>query len=308
MTLLSVIVPCFNEEETILPFLEEMQQIEEAMAKELSFEYLFIDDGSTDQTLDLLRQLSKQRSNIHYLALSRHFGKEAGILAGLEEAKGNYITVMDVDLQDPPELLPLMFSTLKEGYDVVGTRRQNRQGEPRLRSFFSKSFYRLVNKLSDTDIVDGVRDYRLMTRQVLDSILELGEVNRFSKGIFSWVGYKVTYISFENRERQHGKSSWRFWDLFNYSLDAFINFSEVPLTLATWTGTISFLLAILAISFIVIRKLLFGDPVSGWASTVSIILFMGGLQLLCLGIIGKYLSKIFLETKKRPVYIIKERD
>lgn len=307
MTLLSIIVPCFNEEKTIFPYFEEMRQLETSMTNQLAFEYIFVDDGSKDSTLDILRDLAARFPNVHYLSFSRHFGKEAGLLAGLEEAKGNFITVMDVDLQDPPELLPLMYAKLKEGYDVVGTRRQNRQGEPLIRSACSNLFYKLVNRLSDTEIVNGVRDYRLMTRQVVDSILELGEINRFSKGIFSWVGYRTTYISFDNRQRQYGKSNWNFWSLLHYSLDGFINFSEMPLTIATWTGTFSFLISILAILFIIIRKLLFGDPVSGWASTVSIILFMGGIQLFCMGIIGKYISKIFLETKKRPVYIIKEK-
>lgn len=307
MTLLSVIIPCFNEEDTIIPYLEEMKQIEAAMTSQLAFEYLFIDDGSTDQTLSVLRELAGRFSNVHYLSFSRHFGKEAGLLAGLEEAKGSYITVMDVDLQDPPELLPLMYSKLQEGFDVVATKRQSRQGEPAIRSFFARLFYKLVKHVSNTEIVDGVRDYRLMTRQVVNSILELGEVNRFSKGIFSWVGYKTAYISFDNRKRQYGKTSWNFLELLNYSIDGFINFSEMPLTIATWTGTLSFLLSLLAICFIVIRKLLFGDPVSGWASTVSIMLFIGGIQLFCMGIIGKYISKIFLETKKRPVYIIKEK-
>lgn len=307
MTLLSVIIPCFNEEDTIVPYLEEMKQIEAAMTSQLTFEYLFIDDGSTDQTLSVLRELAGRFSNVHYLSFSRHFGKEAGLLAGLEEAKGSYITVMDVDLQDPPELLPLMYSKLQEGFDVVATKRQSRQGEPAIRSFFAKLFYKLVKHVSNTEIVDGVRDYRLMTRQVVDSILELGEVNRFSKGIFSWVGYNTAYINFDNRKRQYGKTSWNFLELLNYSIDGFINFSEMPLTIATWTGTLSFLLSLLAICFIVIRKLLFGDPVSGWASTVSIMLFIGGIQLFCMGIIGKYISKIFLETKKRPVYIVKEK-
>ncbi|MGT2844060.1 glycosyltransferase family 2 protein [Streptococcus hongkongensis] len=307
MTLLSIIVPCYNEQESISRFFAEISQIEHAMSNELEIEYIFIDDGSVDDTLTILRQLTTQFPNVHYLSFSRNFGKEAGLLAGLEEAKGDLITVMDADLQDPPELLPMMYKKLLEGYDVVATRRQNRRGEPAIRSFFSKLFYQLAAKVSDTEMVDGVRDFRLMTRQVVNSILELGEVNRFSKGIFSWVGYRVTYISYENRERQAGKTSWSFFQLFNYSLDGFINFSELPLTLATWTGTISFIISILAIIFIIIRKLLFGDPVSGWASTVSIILFIGGIQLFCMGIIGKYISKIFLETKKRPIYIVKEK-
>ncbi|RLU28308.1 glycosyltransferase [Streptococcus iniae] len=307
MALLSIIVPCYNEEETIYPYLDEMRLLENAMISQLAFEYIFIDDGSTDNTLSILRELSSRFGNLHYLSFSRNFGKEAGLLAGLEEAKGDFITVMDVDLQDPPDLLPLMYAKILEGYDVVGTRRISRKGEPLVRSFCSKLFYSLINRMSKTPILDGVRDFRLMTRQVVDSILELGEVNRFSKGIFSWVGYETTYISYDNRERQHGKSSWTFWDLIHYSIDGFINFSEMPLTIATWTGTISFVLSIFAIIFIVIRKLLFGDPVSGWASTVSIILFIGGIQLFCMGIIGKYMSKIFLETKKRPIYIIKEK-
>lgn len=307
MTLLSIIVPCYNEEEIILPFYQEMQVIEESMAKLLDFEYIFIDDGSKDQTLSILRELSMTHPNSHYLSFSRNFGKEAGLLAGLEEARGDYVCVMDVDLQDPPELIPLMFQKIQEGYDVVGTRRGDRKGEPPIRSFFSKWFYRFIGKLSDTEMLDGVRDFRMMSRQVVDSILELGEVNRFSKGIFSWVGYKVTYLTFDNRERRAGNTSWSFIELFRYSLDGFINFSEIPLTLATWTGLFCFLISLIAILFIIIRKLMFGDPVSGWASTVSIILFIGGIQLLCLGIIGKYIAKIFLETKKRPVYIIKEK-
>lgn len=307
MTLLSIIVPCFNEEANILPYFGEMHQLETSMTNQLAFEYIFIDDGSKDNTLGILRELAARFPNVHYLSFSRHFGKEAGLLAGLKEAKGNYITVMDVDLQDPPELLPVMYAKLKEGYDIVGTRRQNRQGEPLMRSMCSNLFYGLIKHLSDTEMVNGVRDYRLMTRQVVDSILELGEVNRFSKGIFSWVGYRITYLSFENQKRKYGKSRWHFWELLRYSLDGFINFSEMPLTIATWTGTFSFLISIFAILFIIIRKILFGDPVSGWASTVSIILFMGGIQLFCMGIIGKYISKIFLETKKRPLYIIKEK-
>lgn len=214
---------------------------------------------------------------------------------------------MDADLQDPPELLIKMYSKLKQGYDVVGTRRADRKGEPFIRSLFAKTFYWLINKISSTEMVDGARDFRLMTRQVVDSILKLGEVNRFSKGLFSWVGFDVTYVAYENRERVAGKTSWSFWTLLRYSMDGFINFSEAPLNLATWTGAISFLLSIISILFIIIRKLTVGGSVTGWASMVSIILLIGGLQLLSLGIIGKYIAKIFLETKKRPVYIVKEK-
>ncbi len=307
MKKLSIVVPCYNEEATINPFLAETQKVEQTMAGQLVFDYIFVNDGSKDQTLQVLREVSRQFANVHYLSFSRNFGKEAALLAGLEAADGDLITVMDADLQDPPELLQEMYAKVEEGFDVVGTRRADRKGEPVLRSFFARTFYWLVNKISDTEMVDGARDFRLMTRQVVDSILELGEVNRFSKGLFSWVGYDVTYLPYENRERVAGDTSWNFWSLLRYSIDGFINFSEAPLNLATWAGLASFILSIFAIIFVVIRRLIFGDPVSGWASTISIIMFLGGLQLLALGIIGKYIAKIFLETKKRPVYIVKEK-
>lgn len=304
---LNVIIPCYNEEETIGPFLREMKKVEEHLSNQLIFDYLFINDGSKDKTLKVLREVAIEIPNVHYISFSRNFGKEAALLAGLEESDGDYVTVMDVDLQDPPELLIEMYQKIQEGYDVVGSRRSNRKGEPLIRSFFSKLFYKLINLVSDTEMVDGARDFRLMTRQVVDSILELGEVNRFSKGLFSWVGYDVTYISFENRDRVAGETSWNFFSLFKYSLEGFINFSNAPLELATWSGVMAFIVAIIGIVFIVIRKLVVGDPVSGWASTICVILLLGGLQLLALGIIGKYIAKIFLETKKRPVYIVKER-
>ena len=307
MKKLSIVVPCYNEEATVHPFLAETQKVERTMAGQLVFDYLFVNDGSKDQTLQVLREVSQQFANVHYLSFSRNFGKEAALLAGLEAADSDLITVMDADLQDPPELLQEMYAKIEEGFDVVGTRRADRKGEPVLRSFFARTFYWLVNKISDTEMVDGARDFRLMTRQVVDSILELGEVNRFSKGLFSWVGYDVTYLPYENRERVAGDTSWNFWSLLRYSIDGFINFSEAPLNLATWAGLASFILSIFAIIFVVIRRLIFGDPVSGWASTISIIMFLGGLQLLALGIIGKYIAKIFLETKKRPVYIVKEK-
>ncbi|EHJ56358.1 hypothetical protein HMPREF9318_02118 [Streptococcus urinalis FB127-CNA-2] len=307
MTLLSIIIPCYNEEESIEPYLKEMKMVESAMSSQLEFNYLFINDGSKDNTLSQLRLFSQLYPNVHYISFSRNFGKEAALLAGLENATGDFVVVMDVDLQDPPELLPMLYQEIQDGHDVVATRRSNRKGEPPIRSFFSTLFYKVINLISETEIVNGARDYRMMTRQVVDSILELGEVNRFSKGIFSWVGFDVVYVSFDNKERVAGKTSWNFWGLLNYSIDGFINFSEIPLSIATWIGTFSFVISLFAILFIVIRKLLFGDPVSGWASTVSIILFMGGIQLFCMGIIGKYMSKIFLETKKRPVYIVKER-
>lgn len=283
------------------------EKVEEQLSSQLIFDYLFINDGSKDKTLKVLREVAVEIPNVHYISFSRNFGKEAALLAGLEESDGDYVTVMDVDLQDPPEILIEMYQKIQEGYDVVGSRRSDRKGEPVIRSFFSKLFYKLINLVSDTEMVDGARDFRLMTRQVVDSILELGEVNRFSKGLFSWVGYDVTYISFENRDRVAGETSWNFFSLFKYSLEGFINFSNAPLELATWSGVMAFIVAIIGIIFIVIRKLVVGDPVSGWASTICVILLLGGLQLLALGIIGKYIAKIFLETKKRPVYIVKER-
>lgn len=307
MKKLSIVVPCYNEQETIYPFLEETQKIESKMKDQLIFDYIFVNDGSKDETLKVLRDVANRFENVHYLSFSRNFGKEAGLLAGLEAADGDFITVMDADLQDPPELLIDMYEKIKEGYDVVGTHRADRKGEPVIRSFFSKMFYKIINTVSDTEMVDGARDFRLMTRQVVDSILELGEVNRFSKGIFSWVGFDVTYIAYKNRERVAGETSWSFWSLLKYSMEGFINFSEAPLDLSLWAGAISFIVSILGILFIIIRKLTIGGSVSGWASLVCIILFIGGIQLLALGIIGKYISKIFLETKKRPVYIVKEK-
>ncbi|HFH9837065.1 TPA: glycosyltransferase family 2 protein [Streptococcus suis] len=301
---LSIVVPCYNEEETIRPFLEETKSVENQMT-DLSFEYIFIDDGSKDGTLEVLEEVEQLYSNVGYLSFSRNFGKEAALLAGLEHASGDLVTVMDVDLQDPPELLIDMYAKIQEGYDVVGTRRKDRVGEPPIRSFFSRMFYVLINKVSDTEMVDGARDFRLMTRQVVDSILKLREVNRFSKGLFSWVGYKTTYLSFENRERVAGETSWNFFSLFKYSIEGIVNFSDVLLNLATVGGFLSFVSSCIGIVFIIIRKLFFGGSVDGWPSLVCLILFMGGLQLLALGIIGKYISKIFLETKNRPVYIVR---
>lgn len=307
MKKLSIVVPCYNEQETIYPFLEETQKVEQKLKNHLVFDYIFVNDGSKDETLNVLRDVASRFPNVHYLSFSRNFGKEAGLLAGLEAADGDLITVMDADLQDPPELLINMYQKILEGYDVVGTRRADRKGEPVIRSFFSKMFYKIINAVSDTEMVDGARDFRLMTRQVVDSILELGEVNRFSKGIFSWVGYNVTYIAYENRERVAGETSWNFWSLLKYSMEGFINFSEAPLNLSLWAGAVSFLASILGILFIIVRKLTIGGSVTGWASLVCIILFIGGIQLLVLGIIGKYIFKIFLETKKRPAYIVKEK-
>lgn len=303
--LLSVIVPCYNEEETVKLFLKETIKYEKQLVNQVDFEYIFVNDGSKDNTLTVLKEVSSAIENVHYLSFSRNFGKESALLAGLEHARGDYITVMDADLQDPPELLVKMYEKIHEGYDIVGTRRKDREGEPPIRTFFAKMFYKIINSVSDTKIVDGARDFRLMTRQVVDSILEMGEVNRFSKGIFAWVGYDTYYISFENRERVAGETSWNFWQLVKYSMEGFINFSEALLSIATYSGILSFIASIIGIIFVIIRKLTIGGSVNGWASMIVVILFIGGLQLLCLGILGKYVAKIFLETKKRPVYIVK---
>ena len=305
--MLSIIIPCFNEEEAIPLFFTEMENMKKTITHDL--EYIFINDGSKDLTLQVLRDLAIKHNFVRYISFSRNFGKEAALYAGLQAATGDLITVMDVDLQDPPELLPKMIEMIETSdVDCVGTRRADRKGEPPIRSFFAKKFYQLINKISDTEMVDGARDYRLMTRQMVDAILELTEHNRFSKGLFSWVGFKTEYISFANRERSAGETSWSFWKLFNYSIDGIVNFSDAPLNIASFVGAFSCFAAVIAMIFIIIRALIFGDPTSGWPSMVTIILFIGGVQLLCIGIIGKYIGKIFMETKKRPVFLVKETE
>lgn len=305
--MISVIVPCFNEEEAIPLFFAEMEKVKRKVSH--GFEYIFINDGSKDRTLEVLRELARDNDFVRYISFSRNFGKEAALYAGLQAAKGELVTVMDVDLQDPPELLPRMVEMIEStDIDCVGTRRADRKGEPPIRSFFAKKFYQLINRISETEMVDGARDYRLMTRQMVDAILELTEHNRFSKGLFSWVGFKTEYISFENRERAAGETSWSFWKLFNYSIDGIVNFSDAPLNIASFVGAFSCIASGIAMLFIIVRALIFGDPTSGWPSLVTIILFIGGVQLLCIGIIGKYIGKIFMETKKRPVYIVKETE
>lgn len=305
--ILSIVVPCYNEQDTIIPYITRMTDIEKLLPN-LVFDYWFINDGSSDNTLAVLKDITSTSASYNYLSFSRNFGKEAALYAGLEHARGDYITVMDVDLQDPPELLPEMVKLLEQKeHDCIGTRRVTREGEPKIRSFFAKQFYKIINKISDVEIVDGARDYRLMTRQMVDAILELKEYNRFSKGIFSWVGFDTYYLEFENVERVEGETSWSFFDLLQYSIDGIISFSEFPLKLSTILGFISFVASIIALIFIVIRALIFGDPTSGWPSLVCIILALGGLQLLCLGVVGQYLGKTFLETKRRPIYIIKDK-
>ena len=301
----SIVVPCYNEEKTVPLFFNEVEKFKGIH----EFEYLFIDDGSRDNTLQAIKALANDHEYVRFISFSRNFGKEAALYAGLQASTGDLVSVMDVDLQDPPDLLPEMIETIMQS-DIycVGTRRSTRDGEPPIRSFFAKKFYQLINKISDTEMVDGARDFRLMTRQMVDAILELTEYNRFSKGLFSWVGFKTKYISFENRERVAGETSWSFWKLFNYSIDGIVNFSDAPLTIASFVGALSCIGSGLAILFIILRALLYGDPTAGWPSMVSIFLFIGGIQLLCLGIIGKYIGKIFLETKQRPVYIIRETE
>ncbi|WP_125981982.1 glycosyltransferase family 2 protein [Loigolactobacillus iwatensis] len=305
---LSLIVPCFNEEQTLPLFYPATEKIKTQL-RGLSLEYWFINDGSRDSTLDKLKQLQQNDpEHVHYISFSRNFGKESALYAGLQAATGDYVAVMDADLQDPPELLPTMLAGIQdEHYDIVGTKRTDRKGEPPIRSFFSNLFYRLINHISNTPILNGVRDFRLMTRQVVDAILAMKEYRRFSKGIFSWVGFNTKYLPYENHDRIAGKTSWSFGKLFKYSLDGIVAFSELPLSIASFVGFFSFVIAIIALFFIVIRQLVFGDSVAGWASIVSIMIMVGGLQLLCLGIVGKYIGNIYLEVKNRPIYIIKEK-
>lgn len=308
MEKISLIVPCYNEQEMIPLFINEVEKIM-AILPTLEYEYVFVNDGSKDRTLEVLKEQAAMNARVRYLSFSRNFGKEAGVYAGLKNAKGDYVIVMDVDLQDPPELIPEMYHLIKTGkFDCIGTRRSTRDGEPPIRSFFARQFYKLINRISDTEIVDGARDYRMMTRQMVDAILEMSEYNRFSKGIFSWVGFDTKYLEYENKERVAGETSWSFWDLFKYSIDGIVAFSEAPLAIASVVGFITFTASIILAIFFVIRTLIFGNPTSGWTSLITIVLGLGGMQLLSLGILGKYVGKIFLEAKRRPVYIVKETD
>ena len=307
MSLLSVIVPCYNEEENVDCFYEELMKNTHFFEKEgLDVEILYVDDGSKDRTVEEVKDLKTRDDRVRLVSFSRNFGKESAIFAGLQKAKGDYVVMMDADLQDPPSLLPEMFSYIKEGYDSVATRRVTRKGEPPIRSFFARMFYKLVNRISKTEIVDGARDYRLMTRQVVDAILQMTEYNRFTKGIFGWVGYSTKWLEFENVERAHGETKWSFWKLFIYALDGIIAFSTVPLALASILGVIFCFIAFLLIIIIVIKTLAVGDPVGGWPSMVCIICMVSGVQLFCLGIVGQYMSKTYMEVKKRPIYLVKE--
>lgn len=306
--IISIVVPCHNEEEMVPIFHKEITAVSEQLPDAV-FEMIFVNDGSKDATLAELKRVASLDERVHYLSFSRNFGKEAAMVAGLRHATGNYVAVMDADLQDPPAMLVEMVALIRTGeYDCIGTKRLDRKGEPPIRSFFARQFYHLINRISDTEIVDGARDFRLMTRQMVDAVLEMTEYNRFSKGIFSWVGFETKYLSYENQERVAGKTTWSFWSLFKYSLDGIVAFSEAPLAIAAFTGFLSFAVAILAALILTVRTLVFGNATSGWTSLIVIILGMGGLQLLCLGILGKYLGKTFMETKRRPLYILKETD
>ena len=290
MKLLSAIVPCYNEEENVRCFYDEFMKNKPFFdRKGLDYELIFVDDGSGDGTAQEVRGAIAEDSRVHLISFSRNFGKEAAMYAGMQEAKGDYVAIMDADLQDPPSLLPELYGYLEQGYDTAATRRSDRKGEPRIRSWFARRFYRLINRMSDTEIVDGARDYRLMKRQVVDAILSLAEYNRFSKGIFSWVGFRTKWVEYENVERQHGQTKWSFWKLFAYAMDGIVAFSTAPLKIASVTGSLFCLVSFVMILVTIIRKLVFGD------------------QMLCLGAVGQYLEKTYLEVKKRPLYIVKEK-
>ena len=304
--ILSIIVPCYNEEQALPFFYQEIDKVSKEL-KELNFEFIFVNDGSKDKTLEVLKEYHQKDKRVKYLSFSRNFGKEAAIYAGLEHAKGDYVTIMDADLQDPPSLLKEMYQlTEKEGYDCVGTRRVTRKGEPPIRSFCARLFYKLINRLSKVEMVDGARDYRFMNRKMVNAILELKEYNRYSKGLFSFVGFKTKWLEYENINRVAGETKWSFWKLFIYALDGITAFSTVPLVLSAVLGLVFCLISFIMIIAIIIKTLVYGDPVSGWPSLVCIIFLCSGVQLFCMGIIGQYLSKTYLETKKRPIYIIGE--
>ena len=308
MSLLSVIVPCYNEEENIALFYEELIRNTGFLAEHhMELEVVYVDDGSRDGTVSEVKKLREKDERVHLVSFSRNFGKEAAMFAGLENCDGEYVVIMDADLQDPPSLLPEMFSYMREGYDSVATRRVTRKGEPPIRSFFARMFYRLMRRISKTEIVDGARDYRLMTRQMVDAILSMREYNRFTKGIFGWVGFRTKWMEYENVERARGETKWNFWKLFLYSLDGIAAFSTVPLMFASVVGVFFCVVAFLMILFIIVRKLIFGDPVSGWPSLVCIILMTSGVQFFCTGILGQYLAKTYLEVKNRPIYLVREK-
>ncbi len=308
LPLLSLVVPCYNEEESLPLFYEAIQKISEEMSS-VRFEMIFIDDGSKDRTLEVMRALHRQDARVRYVSFSRNFGKEAGILAGLKSAKGDYVVVMDVDMQHPPAKLPEMFRAVSEdGYDCATTRRMTRKGEPPVRSFFARCFYQLINRISDANIVDGSQDFRMMSRKMVNAVLAISEYNRFSKGIFSWVGFRTKWLPYENIERVAGETKWSFWSLVWYSIDGIVAFSTAPLALSSFFGFFFCLVALIFGGYILTKTLLYGDPVAGYPSLMCVILLVGGVQLLMQGIQGQYLSKTYLETKRRPIYIVNETE
>ncbi|MBP5598164.1 MAG: glycosyltransferase family 2 protein [Pseudobutyrivibrio sp.] len=308
MKKLSIVVPCYNEQEAAPIFYDTVHGMEDKLSS-VELEFIFVDDGSKDGTLDVLRGLHARDERVHYVSFSRNFGKEAGIYAGLEKSTGDYVVIMDVDLQDPPAMLPEMLSYIESGeYERVATRRVDRKGEPPIRSWFARKFYKLMNKISSADIVDGARDYQMMTRKVVDAILSMGEYNRFSKGIFGWVGFKSKWLEFENVERVAGETKWSFWKLFIYAIDGIVAFSTAPLIMASVFGVIMCLVAFIFILVIIVKTLILGDPTGGWPSMVCIILLVTGIQLLCMGVLGQYMAKTYLETKKRPIYLVQEEE
>lgn len=301
------VVPCFNEEEAVILYYDAMCEVMEQEKNRIDFELLFVDDGSRDYTLKQIKKLKEKDHRVRYISFSRNFGKEAALYAGLEHAQGDYVITMDVDLQDPPCLIPEMVRLIEEeGYDSVATRRVNRKGEPRIRSFFARKFYRIINRISDADIVDGARDFRMMKREMVDAILSMKEYNRFTKGIFGWVGFKTEWLEFENVERIAGETKWSFWKLFKYAMEGIIAFSTVPLTIVSLIGVVVCIAAFAFFIFVLMRALIFGDPVAGWPSLVCLITFLSGIQLMGIGVLGLYLSKTYLEAKHRPIYIAKE--
>ncbi len=305
---ISIVVPCYNEEAVLGTWYDEMTRVAKEM-KEVDFEFVLVDDGSSDGTLTEIEKLARKDSRVRFVSFSRNFGKEAALLAGLEYTKGDYIATMDADLQDPPKLLPEMYKYIESGeYDCVGTRRVNRDGEPPIRSFFARIFYKLINRMSKIEMVDGARDYRLMTRQMVNAIISMREYNRYSKGLFSFVGFRTKWIEFKHVDRAAGETHWSFWKLFVYALEGICAFSTVPLVIAAVLGLLFCLVAFVMIVVIIVKTLAFGDPVSGWPSMICVVLMVGGLQMLALGVIGQYLAKTYLETKQRPVYIVRVTD
>ena len=307
MIKISIIVPCHNEEDVLKIFYNKITEVSKTI--DADFEYIFVDDGSKDKTLEILKEYSKKDNRVRFISFSRNFGKESAMYAGLKEATGDYVAIMDADLQDPPDLLKEMYETLlTKEFDCVATKRKTRKGEPILRSFFSRMFYSIINKMTSTEIVNGARDYRLMSRKMVDSILEVTEYNRFSKGIFSWVGFKTKWIAYDNIERAAGKTKWNFWKLFKYSIEGITAFTTTPLVMSAVIGIIFCIIAFIMILFVIFKTLMYGDPVSGWPSTICIILFVSGIQLFCLGIMGEYLAKEYMVVKNRPIYIVKETE